>query len=60
MLKAVVINVHGGLVQDVFVSDPEIEVVLIYWDTGPHRPGGSGRNTLTSHTQFSLNRRCRA
>ena len=30
-----VINVYGGLVQEVFCSDPEIEVLLVDWDVEP-------------------------
>lgn len=29
---SVVINVSGGLVQDVFASNPNIEVTLVDWD----------------------------
>ena len=29
----VIINVHGGVVQDVYVDHPEAEVVLVDWDT---------------------------
>ena len=29
------INVYGGLVQEVFCSDPEIEVLLVDWDVEP-------------------------
>jgi hypothetical protein len=27
-----VINVYGGLVQEVFCSDPDLEVLLVDWD----------------------------
>ena len=30
-----VINVYSGLVQEVFCSDPEIEVLLVDWDVEP-------------------------
>ena len=30
-----VINVYGGLVQEVFCSDPTIEVLLVDWDVEP-------------------------
>ncbi len=30
-----VINVYGGLVQEVFCSDPELEVLLVDWDVEP-------------------------
>jgi len=30
-----VINVYGGLVQEVFCSDPEIAVLLVDWDVEP-------------------------
>jgi hypothetical protein len=30
-----VINVYGGLVQEVFCSDSEIEVLLVDWDVEP-------------------------
>ena len=29
---SIVINVYGGLVQDVFAFDPNIEVTLVDWD----------------------------
>jgi hypothetical protein len=29
----VVLNVHGGIVQDVFASDTELLVVVVDWDT---------------------------
>ncbi|MBI3864898.1 MAG: hypothetical protein HY290_23730 [Planctomycetia bacterium] len=29
----VVLNVHGGIVQDVFASIPELQVVVVDWDT---------------------------
>ncbi len=28
----IVINVHGGVVQEVFVADPSTEVILVDWD----------------------------
>ena len=31
-ISQLVINVYGGLVQEVFCSDPEIEVLLVDWD----------------------------
>jgi hypothetical protein len=30
-----VINVYGGLVQEVFCSDPDLEVLLVDWDVEP-------------------------
>ena len=30
-----VINVYGGLMQEVFCSDPGIEVLLVDWDVEP-------------------------
>ena len=30
-----VINVYGGLVQEVFSSDPDLEVLLVDWDLEP-------------------------
>ena len=30
-----VINVYGGLVQEAYCSDPEIEVLLVDWDVEP-------------------------
>ena len=32
----IILNVHGGLVQDVFCSDPDVEVTLVDWDTEAH------------------------
>ncbi len=29
----VVLNVHGGIVQDVFASSPDLHVVVVDWDT---------------------------
>lgn len=29
----IVLNVHGGIVQDVFASIPELHVVVVDWDT---------------------------
>jgi hypothetical protein len=29
----IVLNVHGGTVQDVFASIPELHVVVVDWDT---------------------------
>lgn len=34
-VSQLVINVYGGLVQEVFCSDPEIEVLLVDWDVEP-------------------------
>jgi len=31
----VVINVHGGLVQEVFASEPLAELVVVDWDVTP-------------------------
>ncbi len=31
----VVINVHGGLVQEVFASEPLAELVVVDWDVAP-------------------------
>ena len=29
---SVVLNVYGGVVQDVYASDPDVEVTLVDWD----------------------------
>lgn len=29
----IVVNVHGGIVQDVFASIPDLHVVVVDWDT---------------------------
>lgn len=29
----IVLNVHGGIVQDVFASSPDLHVVVVDWDT---------------------------
>ena len=29
----IVLNVHGGIVQDVFASNPDLHVVVVDWDT---------------------------
>jgi hypothetical protein len=31
----IVINVHGGLVQEVFASEPLAELVVVDWDCAP-------------------------
>ena len=31
----IVINVHGGLVQEVFASEPLSELVVVDWDVAP-------------------------
>ena len=32
---ALVLNVHGGVVQGVFASSPDVEVTLVDWDVDP-------------------------
>ncbi len=34
----IVINVHGGVVQDVYVDDPAIQVILVDWDNDASEP----------------------
>jgi len=41
-LPTVIISVHGGLVQDVFCSDPNTRVVLVDWDQDSHCVGHPG------------------
>ena len=31
----IVINVHGGVVQDVYCSDPQADVIVVDWDADP-------------------------
>lgn len=31
-VQSIVLNVHGGVVQDVFASEPDVEVTLVDWD----------------------------
>lgn len=38
----IIISVHGGLVQDVFCSDPETRVVLVNWDQEGEQVGLPG------------------
>jgi hypothetical protein len=35
-----VINVSGGVVQDVYTDDPAIDVILVDWDTEGCEPDG--------------------
>jgi hypothetical protein len=37
-----VINVHGGIVQDVYCSDPAAEVLVVDWDVDGSQPGEPG------------------
>lgn len=37
-----VINVNGGLVQDVFCSVPDVQVLVVDWDTEGACPGDPG------------------
>ena len=58
----IVLNVSGGVVQDVFCSDPQADVVLVDWDTDgcdPDTPGlvevaGSGIAYVTGWDAESL------
>ncbi|REJ65659.1 MAG: hypothetical protein DWQ31_17110 [Planctomycetota bacterium] len=38
----VVLNIYGGLVQDVFCSDPDTDVVVVDWDTEGCNPIDEG------------------
>ena len=38
----IIISVHGGLVQDVFCSDPDTRVVLVDWDQEGEHVGCPG------------------
>jgi len=40
MPTQIVLNVHGGIVQDVFCSDLKARVVIVDWDV--EDPGGDG------------------
>ena len=40
MPTQIVLNVHGGIVQDVFCSDLKARVVVVDWDV--EEPGGDG------------------
>jgi hypothetical protein len=37
-----VINLRGGLVQDVFSSVPDVQVLVVDWDVGDFVPGEPG------------------
>lgn len=38
----VIVSVHGGLVQDVFCSVPDVQVLVVDWDVEGSFPGESG------------------
>jgi hypothetical protein len=38
----VIINLHGGLVQDVFCSVPDVQVLVVDWDVEGSFPGEPG------------------
>ncbi len=42
MSTRVVINVYGGVVQDVFCSDPDAQVTLVDWDFEGNEGIGGG------------------
>lgn len=44
----IIISVHGGLVQDVFCSDPEARVVLVDWDQEGEHVGCPGVTEIES------------
>ena len=52
----IVINVSGGLVQDVFCSDPDTQVALVDWDTETCDPADDdivAVNTADGHARFA-------
>ena len=54
----VVINVHGGLVQEVFASGPLAELVVVDWDVTPGDPNAveveTGRRQLHASVQHPI------
>ncbi len=54
----VVINVHGGLVQEVFASEAPAEIVVVDWDTVPGDPNAIevevGRRHLRASVQHPI------
>jgi len=44
----VVINIHGGLVQDVYCDEPLADLVVVDWDTSPD---DEGITEITHHGQ---------
>lgn len=38
----IIVSVHGGVVQDVFCSDPDVRVVLVDWDQEGEQVGSPG------------------
>ena len=49
-MTKVILNVHGGLVQDVFCSDADIEVTLVDWDTQGRSDDESGIVAVRTHS----------
>ncbi len=54
----IVINVHGGLVQEVFASGPLAELVVVDWDCVPGDPKAVevevGQNQLRASVQHPI------
>lgn len=44
----IVINLSGGLVQDVFCSDPDADVISVDWDTEGSDPSDDGVVEVTT------------
>ena len=41
-MSSIVLNVHGGVVQDVFCSDARSKIYLVDWDTEESDPDAPG------------------
>jgi hypothetical protein len=50
----IVINVHGGLVQEVFASGPLAELVVVDWDVAPGDQNAVEVETGRRHLQASV------
>lgn len=38
----IILSIHGGVLQDVFASDPDIDIILVDWDVAGSVPDDEG------------------
>jgi hypothetical protein len=38
----VILSIHGGVLQDVYASDPDIDIILVDWDVAGSVPDEEG------------------
>jgi hypothetical protein len=38
----IILSIHGGVLQDVYASDPEIDIILVDWDVAGAAPDEAG------------------